>query len=791
MRPSQYFDWNSLAAEGAEEQQGADARGRLRWVLAAIAACAAVVFARVVALECFYGEAYRREAAQPIKRIERTAGARGRILARDGTVLAYDRQVAALAVHYRYLEQPPNPRWLEQTARQRLPRAERRRRESVEAEQRRILAQRAELAGRLATLCGRTPADFQRRAQEIQSRVTRIAEHVNERRRKLYDRRLARAAAERNAAEQGETWAGRLGRRLADILVARDGPVPFSRISVAEEVDYHVLFEDLSLAAVAEIEGRPERYPGVRIVERRRRVYPSGDLAANVLGHLGPIEADELQAGQQPSDDEENGERSDDSDFAYHADDWVGRTGAERQFETALRGKAGLAIERSNRSGRVLSVEQTREPEAGSDLTLSIDPAVQRLAETLLDQTLARRPRQANDELAEAGGAVVALDVRTGAILAAASAPRYDPNDFAAGDSGAAQDLLSQPDRPLFDRAIRMAIPPGSVFKPLTAIALLEHQVVSPEELFYCQGYLHQPTRQRCMIYRRQQRGHESISLCDALAQSCNVYFFHFAERAGAAPLVAWAEKFGFGAATGVDLPFEPAGTLPAPATVRQRHGHVWRDGDTLALAIGQGELTATPLQVARLMAAVANGGRLVQPHLALRLGIAASDLAGASDNDNATSLGLAASEPIDGLHAASLEAVRRGLEQVVADPAGTGHRTVYCQTIDIAGKTGTAETGGDREDHAWFAGYAPAESPVVAFAVALEHAGSGGDVAGPIAKRLVQKMELLGYFRRVRVAGKVRGESEDLASDEPEVPDVISSALKPQKNVLSRSESR
>ena len=360
----------------------------------------------------------------------------------------------------------------------------------------------------------------------------------------------------------------------------------------------------------------------------------------------------------------------------------------------------------------------------------------------------------------------MALDVRTGAILAAASAPRFDPNDFAAGDAAAAQRLLNQPDRPLFDRAIRMAIPPGSVFKPLTAIALLEHQAVSPEEIFFCQGYLHQPTRQRCMIYRRQQRGHESISLCDALAQSCNVYFFHFAERAGATPLVAWAEKFGFGAATGVDLPFEPSGTLPTPATVRQRQGHAWRDGDTLALAIGQGELTATPLQVARLMAAVANGGRLVNPRVALRFGMAAPDVNGASGNDNATPLRFAASEPIEGLHPATLEAVRRGLEQAVADPAGTGHRTVYCQTIDIAGKTGTAETGGDREDHAWFAGYAPAETPVVAFAVALEHAGSGGDVAGPIAKRLVQKLELLGYFRRVRVASQTRLERQRFRSN-------------------------
>ncbi len=445
MRPSQYFDWTSLAADGAEEQQGADGRGRLRWVLTAIAICAAVIFARVVALECFYGEAYRREAAQPIKRIERTAGARDAFLpatARCWLTIARSRPwPCTIAI---WSSRPILAGWSKRLANGCREPNDVGRKASPSSDA-------AFLPSAPSWPTGSLPCAVERQRissaapEEIQTRVARIAEHVNGRRRTLYERRLARAAAERTAAERDESWAGRLGRRLADILVARDGPVPFSRIAVAEEVDYHVLFEDLSLAAVAEIEGRPERYPGVRIVERRRRVYPSGALAANVLGHIGPIDADDLQARQHPNEEEESGEPDDDADFAYHADDWVGRTGAERQFETALRGKAGLAVERSNRSGRVLSVEQTREPEAGRDLTLSIDPALQRLAEMLLDQTLARRLRQANDELEEAGGAIVALDVRTGAILAAASAPRYDPNGFAAGDSRARRICSANP----------------------------------------------------------------------------------------------------------------------------------------------------------------------------------------------------------------------------------------------------------------------------------------------------------------------------------------------------------
>lgn len=758
MRPNRYFDWNGVATD---DERGAGAHSRLRWVLAAIAACAAIVFARVVALECFYGSAYRREAAQPIKRVERTAGARGRLLARDGTVLAYDRQIAALAVHYRYLEDPPNANWLEQTARRRLPRAERRRRERVEAERQLVLAERTELGRRLAALCRKTPEDFQRRAAEIQTRVVRIAEHVNERRRLLHAEQQARVASRASAVAPSDSWPRRLGHWLATIVVAPDEPAPFSPIAVAEELDYHVVFEDLSLDAVAEIEAHSERYPGVRIVERRRRVYPSGSLAAHVLGHLGPIEAAELIAQGQRVDDGETvdspGGNLHHPGADYQPDDSIGRMGIERQFEAALRGKTGLTIERSNRSGRVLTTEQTREAAAGRDLVLSIDPTLERLAETLLDQTLARRVRRSPDEIENAGGAVVAIDVNTGAILAAASAPRFDPNWFSGRDSAAIERSLEQPDRPLFDRAIRMAIPPGSTFKTLTAIALLENQTVSPEETFYCQGYLHQPTRQRCMIYRRQQRGHESIALTEALAQSCNVYFFHFAEQMGPAPLVAWAEKFGFGAATGVDFPGEAAGTLPNPATIREQHAHAWRDGDTLALAIGQGDLTATPLQIARLMAAVANGGRLVKPHVALRFGMTAdaNGTASESGSDADSPLPSGSTEAIEGLHPATLAAVRRGLEHVVADPRGTGHRTVYCETIDIAGKTGTAETGGGREDHAWFAGYAPAEAPVVAFAIILEHSGSGSDAAGPIAKRLMQKMQSLGYFRRAGQKGE------------------------------------
>ena len=739
MRSGREFDWRQLAAGANERLPGAESRGRLRWVLAGIAACATIVMARVAALEVFYGDAYRTAAAEPIRRIEPISAARGRILARDGTVLAYDRQLSALAVQYRRLEQPPNPHWLESEARRRLSRTERRDRARIEAEKQRLLAERNANRVRLAALCGLTPEALRARMAEIQIRVERIASSVNDRRRRQYDaRRTAAGSGRANASHDELAWLPRAGRWIVSLLVAPQDEAPYLPIEVAEEHDHHVVCEDLSVEAVAEIVAHPERYPGARIVERRRRVYPSETLAAHVLGHLGPADA----AGTDSHLDEE-------TENERRGDAAAGQLGIERQFEPLLAGRDGRLVELRNRAGQTISISREQEPRAGRDLMLSIDPALQRTAETLLDQTLARH---AGGGSPSAGGAIVVMNVATGQVLASASAPRFDPNAFAARDSLALQQFLDDPAHPLFDRAIRMAIPPGSTFKALSAIALLESGATTPDQEFYCQGYLHEPTRQRCMLYRRHQRGHERVRLCDALARSCNVYFFHFAEQAGEAPLVAWAEKFGFGAATGIDLPGESPGRLPLPASARTP-GEPWRAGDTLALAIGQGRLTATPLQIARLFAAIAGGGRLVTPRISLRLGMSADQADAAEAGHDGPHLQHAPPQSIEGLQGETLAAVRHGLEQVVAASDGTAHRTVYNESVTIAGKTGTAESGGGRQDHAWFAGYAPAEAPVVSFVVALEHAGAGGDAAGPIARRLVQKLDSLGYFRRVKMA--------------------------------------
>ncbi len=725
-----FFDWRQFHLSNFAAPPVIDPRRRLRICVAGFAVALLAIFSRAAQLEVTQGAGFRAEALRPIAKETVLPAARGRILARDGTVLACDQTIRAVAVEYRWLQDPPDQRWLRNMIRMRLPKTDRRNAEKLAAEKAKVIAERAELTRRLAKLCGLSPSQWAVRTRKIQTRVQRISELVNSRRGSTVSR----------GDEAGDSWATRLRR-----LLLEDPPSP--PIVVAEELAPHLVVEDVPPAVVSEIENNAARYPGVKIVELTRRTYPKGTLAAHVLGHLGPREekdaaVPEGQTGLSAAPKNPQTER-------------VGRMGVERQYEAVLEAHPGVAVEQNDRSGQVVASYRRLEPVAGQDVELTLDVALQRTAEDLLRSALERRSlakrgqnyfpeKNSSDPFLPAGeaggGAVVVMDVRNGAILAAAAAPAFDPNLFARGSSKQIDALLSDRSNPLFDRASRMAIPPGSTFKALTAVALLESGTIGPQTSFFCQGYLHQPDRQRCEIYVRQGVGHGEVTLADALAQSCNVFFFHFAESMGPRPLIDWAGRFGFGRPTGVDLPGEAAGVLPCPENIRDLEHHTWRTSDTQSMAVGQSSLTATPLQVVRMMAAMANGGRLVTPHVAKeRSGGQGPGVKGQGPGNEGGGLVF--------LSPHTLEAVREGLRRVVADPKGTAHATVYIESLPIAGKTGTAETGGDQASHAWFAGYAPADEPKVAFVVVLEHAGEAATAAGPVAKRLVLRMEQLGLL--------------------------------------------
>jgi penicillin-binding protein 2 len=439
-------------------------------------------------------------------------------------------------------------------------------------------------------------------------------------------------------------------------------------------------------------------------------------LAAHLVGHLGKVNSAELQRRE-----------------IHSADDWVGRMGLEKLFDTQLRGTRGKQHEVRDRRGRQLSSRVTQPAQSGRKLTLTIDSRVQRSAEKLLDQALERGPT-ANRDAHIAGGAVVVLDCQTGQVLACASAPRFDPNVMLGGSPAALEPLLAGAHRPLFDRATKMALPPGSVMKLVTAAALLESGAVTADEQFHCQGFLHQPDRQRCYLFRHHGVGHGRITLTDALAQSCNVYFFHHATRMGHRPLIDWAYRFGLGQRTGIELPGETSGRVPTPRSMEKLEDREWTASDTQALSIGQSSLTVTPLQMARLVAAVANGGRLVRPRLLVQ------------QDETADSY---PDDPLVGLSESTLKAIRTGMRLAVADPSGTAHEVLASASVHVAAKTGTAETGNSKGDHAWIAAYAPATAPKIALVVVLEHAGSGSTAAGPVANRLVLRLDQLGYFSR------------------------------------------
>ena len=689
---------------------------RIGWLLACFAVLCAGICGRLVALELRWGAAYRAEAARPLQQRRAVPAARGRILARDGTVLACDEPLTSLALDYRWLEDPPDPSWLRRLTRSRLTAAERRRPERVAVEVSQLLAEREDLHRRLAVLCELTTAEWQLRCERIQLHVQRIADLVNH---------LTRTGQQSPNPAAADSWLAAAGRNLWNGLVKGDiASTPAQPIVVAEQLQDHIVVSGLSVESIAEIEGHPERYPGVRLVHQSRRAYPAAAMGAHLLGFV----AEKREHDERP----ERASRA-------------GRSGVELSYDELLAGVDGVAFETLDRHGHVVGsrIEQTAAP--GRDLRLTIDPAAQRTAEAVLDAALARRlsPTDADSSgeggehsesrnASPGGGAVIVMDVHSGAILAIASGPRFEPALLADPQSAAPawERYRNDPERPLFDRAVQMALPPGSVFKTLTAVAMLHSAGFDPRQSFECQGYLHTPDRQRCAIYRHWGMGHGPTTLTDALARSCNVYFMHWAEQLGPAPIVDWAERFGFGARTGIGLPGEAAGHLPTGATKKI---------DATELAIGQGALTVTPLQVVRMMAAVANGGELVTPHVASAQGMAAP-------YDDAL-FDFGPPRAIAGLDRARVAMVREGLRRVTTDPEGTGYEAFHALGVDVSGKTGTAETGSGAPEHAWFAGYAPANAPKLAFVVVLEHAGDASATAAPAAARLVEKLQSAGYF--------------------------------------------
>ena len=647
----------------------------------------------------------------------------GRILALDGQVLAEDVRRYDVLAHFRWLESPADPAWAKKRAMSKLTRQQRRDPASVDRAIREVLQQRDAMWQRLATVTDRDPLEISTARQAIQHRVERIVANVQQRR---------DAVAADEPVPTGAWWQ-RLFDRMRYTMTHAPQRASRDPLVIREELEYHRVIQDIDFQVATEIEAHPELYPGLRLARSSYRAYPQRDLAAHIIGIRTPLDAEQAAERRQRFPDGDPHE--------YRIGDHIGRSGVERQYDDRLHGQVGRRRLITDRRGEIIGNDVVVKPVRGQDVYLTLHLGLQATAEGILDAALAASQTAG---IAAPGGSVVALDVHTGAVLVAANAPRYDLNIPASGDSAGWQQILNDQRKPLFCRATQMAIPPGSVFKALSAIALLESRTIDPDEPLACQGFLHSPARFRCYIYRHHGVGHGDTRLVDALTRSCNVYFYHAAEQLGPQPFVRWARQFGFGSRTGIDLPGERRGNLPEPAATHARRRLPWYRGDTLGLAIGQARLTATPLQIARMMAAIANGGELVTPHVVTSGG--GARITG-SDRE---SIDTQARRQTTGALAQNLARVREGLARVVAHPRGTGYKSVRMSQIAIAGKTGTAEVQG-QGDHAWFAGYVPADRPRIAFAVVLQHAGTGGKVAGPVARQFVEELLAEGILKPER----------------------------------------
>jgi penicillin-binding protein 2 len=455
-------------------------------------------------------------------------------------------------------------------------------------------------------------------------------------------------------------------------------------------------------------------FPGLYLDVEPLRLYPYNLLAAHLLGYLGEIRENQLGLERYQG---------------YLPGTMVGQSGLERAYEHHLRGKPGIRRVEVDTYGRETQQLAVKPPQPGADLITTLDFSLQHLAEELLD--------------AEAHtGSIVALDPQNGQILAMASRPAFDPNMFASRLSAAAWDTLTTHSKhPLHNRAMQGQYPPGSVFKMITALAALEEGVATEQTKVCCMGHYVYGRR----IYRDWKRtGHGCVSLYEALTQSCDVYFYHIGQELGIDRLARYANAFGLGQTTGFAPQIEGRGLMPSSQWKRRARGEPWYGGETLSVAIGQGYVSVTPLQVANFIAALANGRALFQPYAVLRQASASGQILNESKSTMIRRLDFQPQH---------LKSVIKGMWGVVNDPAGTGRGAKHPE-IAIAGKTGTAQVvrlGKERgekgqenlpdhlRDHAWFTAFAPLDEPRIVVVVMIENAGRGGSLFARFAKTLIE----------------------------------------------------
>ncbi|MBF0216501.1 MAG: penicillin-binding protein 2 [Candidatus Omnitrophica bacterium] len=456
--------------------------------------------------------------------------------------------------------------------------------------------------------------------------------------------------------------------------------------------------DDVGIKGATLIEEMLSDHPGLMVDVATKREYPGGEASSGVIGFLGLINSAEL-GRMKP--------------YGYTIDDLIGRSGLEKQYDTYLRGEDGGKQVEVDHRGREIRMLGFLEPVPGKNITTTIDLDLENYCYSLI------KGRK---------GAIVALDPRDGAVKAIVTSPAFDPAVFI--DKKRKKEvtpLLKNDDRPMVMRAISGIYPPGSVFKVVVALAAMERGKIKPSTEFTCNGFLDLGSI-KFGCWKKDGHGVQNVIL--ALENSCDVFFYRTGLASGVNNIIEYAEKFGIGRSTGIDLPAENPGLLPTPEWKKKRFKQKWFDGDTVNYSIGQGYLLASPLQMAKVISVFANKGYLVNPYLTAKIGDVTIENP-QRDHMNISEY--------------AIDTIRKGLYDCVNDPGGTGGKA-YNKDFVVAGKTGTSQTS-KAENHGWFAGFAPYDDAKLAVVVFDEYGGAGGQFAAQAAGKVFMKAKELGLL--------------------------------------------
>lgn len=490
-------------------------------------------------------------------------------------------------------------------------------------------------------------------------------------------------------------------------LIATTGYSATKSITIAEDVNDVV---------VAQINERNGEFPGISIDTKSIRTYNNGTLAAHVIGYTRTIS------------DEEYKQRKD----TYEMDDIIGKTGIEAVFEEYLKGTSGEKQVEMAVDGTITSEYTTKDAIAGSDVVLTIDSNLQKVTEDALANCVEKIKSGGFAETYDArGGSAVVMDVNTGDVLAMASYPSYEPQWFVGKlETDKWNYMNDSKTHPLLNKAIQGTYEPGSIFKMITAIAGLESGTITPKEKINDTGvYKKYGLDMKCWYYTSYHRGHGYVNVTQALQHSCNYFFYETGDRTGIDAIAKYALHFGLGKKTGIELPSEQTGTL-----AQREDG--WGPGDTLNASIGQGDNSFTPVQIAKYISSIANGGTVVQPTIVKTILNADGTEVPKEEINNFINQKLGIDNTDDGIqiNPESIQIAREGMRMATSEAGGTAYSRFKDFKVEVAGKTGSAEAGKDENQkdivNAWFVCFAPYENPEVAVVVLVENGGHGNYAA-------------------------------------------------------------